>query len=310
MKALVISGGGARGAWGVGVTKALSLDQGNDYQCLLGTSTGSLMGPLVLTKDFDVLEEAYTSVTQEDIFNVNPFNKKGKISFWNFLWRVLRKKNTIGESENLKKLIPKFLTQQTFDALRSQDKDFIATVTSITDNKVGFKSTKEYGYNDMVDWIWASGNQGVFMSILNKEGQIWADGGIKEFLPISQAINLGATHIDVIVHKPQKFLKEGWMPQEGILGMLLRVIDILTADVGEEDIRTSRLQAEVKQNVTLNFYYMTEALMESFPNSLVFDKNVMKKVLQEGYQSVIDGTVDKQSYEVQTNGMMQKTVVA
>src|SRR5580700_8864665 len=72
---LVVSGGGARGAWGVGVLSELIKRQGG-YQAVFGTSTGSLMAPLILLKDMDTLAAAYTQVTQSSIFNKSPFSVK------------------------------------------------------------------------------------------------------------------------------------------------------------------------------------------------------------------------------------------
>jgi predicted acylesterase/phospholipase RssA len=55
-KGLIISGGGAFGAYGVGTLASLN----KDYDIVAGISTGALMGSLVALKKFDVLKEAYT----------------------------------------------------------------------------------------------------------------------------------------------------------------------------------------------------------------------------------------------------------
>ena len=45
MRALVISGGGSKGAFAGGVAQYLMEVRGNQYDLLLGTSTGSLLIP-------------------------------------------------------------------------------------------------------------------------------------------------------------------------------------------------------------------------------------------------------------------------
>lgn len=45
MKALVISGGGSKGAFAGGVAEYLMKDKGKTYDLFLGTSTGSLLVP-------------------------------------------------------------------------------------------------------------------------------------------------------------------------------------------------------------------------------------------------------------------------
>src|ERR1700744_2503174 len=82
---LVCGGGGARGAWGAGYAKYLdstlrSKNAGfKGYNNVYGTSTGSLMAPLILLSDFGKLKTVYTTTNQKRIFNVNPFKLDGKI---------------------------------------------------------------------------------------------------------------------------------------------------------------------------------------------------------------------------------------
>ena len=301
-RAMVVSGGGARGAWGVGVAKALSLAKGHEYKHLVGTSTGSLMGPLVLTRDFDKLEEAYTSVTQKDIFNFNPFNKKGKPSALKVLWRLILNKPTVGESKNLLALIPKFFQQSIYDKIHAEGCEFTATLASLTRNETAFKSTADYGHKDMIDWIWGSANEPVFMSLLKKEGQYWGDGGVKDYLPIAYAIKKGAQQIDIIVHNTPTFTNTNWEPQGSFINTLFRVINILSVDVAEDNIANAKLQVEIEQDIELNLYFMSQDLVDKTANSLIFDKQIMQDILKTGYQSVIDDTIIKRQYHVDTNG--------
>jgi predicted acylesterase/phospholipase RssA len=81
---LVVSGGGARGAWGAGFAKKLS-DSFGVYNVAFGTSTGSLMNPLIVLGEFDRLQKAYTTVTQEKIFDLNPFKESGELRTKNSL---------------------------------------------------------------------------------------------------------------------------------------------------------------------------------------------------------------------------------
>lgn len=301
-RAMVISGGGARGAWGVGVAKALSIDKGNTYKHVVGTSTGSLMGPLVLTRDFDTLETAYTSVNQKDIFNYNPFNKKGKPSLLKVLWRLILHKQTVGESKNLLKLIPKFFKEDQYQQIKDLEGEFTATLASLTQNKTAFKSTADYSYKDMIDWIWGSANEPVFMSLLEKENQFWADGGVKDYLPISYAIQKGATHIDVIVHNTPTFTDTNWQPKGTFINTLFRTINILSVDVAEDNIANAKLQVEIDEDIELTLYFMSQNLVNKTENSLIFNKQIMTEIFKTGYQSVIDGSIIKKQYHVDSNG--------
>ena len=78
MKALVISGGGSKGAFAGGVAQYLIEQEGRNYDMYLGTSTGSLLIPHLAAHDIGKLYDIYTHVNQHSIFNINPFvNKQG-----------------------------------------------------------------------------------------------------------------------------------------------------------------------------------------------------------------------------------------
>ena len=72
-KALVISGGGSKGAFAGGVAQYLMRNQGREYDIFVGTSTGSLLIPQLALNNLEKLHQAYTNVNQRSIFDVNPF---------------------------------------------------------------------------------------------------------------------------------------------------------------------------------------------------------------------------------------------
>jgi predicted patatin/cPLA2 family phospholipase len=208
MKALVISGGGSKGAFGGGVAQYLIEEQGRDYDLLIGTSTGSLLVPFLAVKKLDKLKEAYTTVTQDDIFTINPFKiKKDEmgstkigINYLNVLWNVtFRGKNSFGDASNLRKLIDKFMTERDYNIIRESNKEVLVCTTNLTLAQAEFKSTNEYGWKDYGDWMLASSTVPPFMEYVTKGGYDYADGGILEHAPIQEAINRGATDIDIII---------------------------------------------------------------------------------------------------------------
>src|SRR5258707_828966 len=70
--ALVISGGGSKGAFAVGVLQHLVLDLGIDFDLVAGTSTGSAIAPLVVTDEVPELVRIYSSVSTADILAPRP----------------------------------------------------------------------------------------------------------------------------------------------------------------------------------------------------------------------------------------------
>ena len=75
-RALVISGGGSKGAFAGGVAQYLMKNEGKEYDLFLGTSTGSLMVSHLALGMIDELKELYTNVNQKSIFSNNPFRIK------------------------------------------------------------------------------------------------------------------------------------------------------------------------------------------------------------------------------------------
>lgn len=289
-RAMVISGGGARGGWGVGVARGLS--EHNNYQLVVGTSTGSLMGPLILLRKFDTLAAEYTSITQNEIFNVNPFKKNGDIKPLTFIWRLLTGKKTLGETLNMRTKIKEVFTQQHYDELMSKSFEFAAATTSLTTGKPGYKSTLDYSYDDMVDWIWASANTPIFMSNLYKEGEVWADGGLRVFIPIAHAMMRGAKTIDVLVHDNTNFGSVGWTEQGGFFNLILRVFAIYYIGTGVANIEDLGLENETSKYAhDINFYFMGQEELDLIGNDLVMDAAKMKIIMKKGYQSIVDGSL-------------------
>lgn len=206
MRALVISGGGSKGAYAGGVAAHLLKVQNQKYDIFVGSSTGSLLLTHLAIGEVDKLHHIYTNVTQKSIFNLNPFKIKKKgdreyvsINFMTTILQFLKKKRTFGESKNLKKLIKKKITEEEFLRAKKSGKDVIITVSNLTKNNVEYKSIKELTYEEYCEWIWISCNYIPFMSLAKKDGCEYADGGFGSMVPIREAIRRGATEIDAII---------------------------------------------------------------------------------------------------------------
>lgn len=66
--ALVVSGGGSKGAFAVGVIKYITENRPDiQFDTLCGTSTGALMIPLVALGQMSQLEKLYTTNKTENI---------------------------------------------------------------------------------------------------------------------------------------------------------------------------------------------------------------------------------------------------
>lgn len=285
-RALVISGGGSKGAFAGGVAEYLMKTQGKEYDMFLGTSTGSLMVSHLALGMVDELKELYTNVNQRAIFSNNPFlvkkvhgEKVISIRHLNTFWNLLNGRKTFGESKNLHRLIKKKITRKMYEDIRKSNKEVVVTLSNLTANQVEYKSILECTYEDFCDWIWGSCNYIPFMSLLEKNKQQYADGGFGCLVPIREAIKRGAKEVDAIILETE-VTQINRMHSKNPFSLLFDVFDFMLEHVERHNITIGKLSA--KQNgVKLNLYYTPIVLTT---NSLVFDKNKMKEWWTQGYK--------------------------
>ena len=284
MRALVISGGGSKGAFAGGIAEYLINECRNHYDLFLGTSTGSLLVPLLSIGEISKLKSIYTSVNQKSIFNRNPFIIKKKeeefeikINHFNILLGFLQGSKTFGESKALRRLIFDTITPKRFEEMQQQSKDVIITVSNISLGSVEYKSVKDYEREEFCEWIWASANVIPFMSLFTKNNFDYGDGGLGNVVPIAEAINRGASEVDVIVLKAENLAQK--QPVKNVLDLTTRVFDFLLDQIIHNDITIGELRSKYEQ-VRLNFYHPPEMLTK---NSLIFDSKLMTEWWQMGF---------------------------
>ena len=285
MRALVISGGGSKGAFAGGVAQYLIEENKIDYDLFLGTSTGSLLVSHLALNQVNRIKDVYTHVNQEAIFNSCPFiikKKKGVetigINHKTVLRNILKGKKTFGESLNLKTLIKNTLTEAAFLELKNSSKDVVVTVSNLSLNQVEYKSIKEFDYDEFCEWIWISCNYTPFMSLVTKNGCEYADGGLGSMVPIEEAIKRGATEVDAIILQTE-ITQLNRMPSLNAFSLLTNMFAFMLDRIESQNIRIGKFVA-TNQEAIINFYYTPTVLTT---NSLIFDKEKMTKWWQSGF---------------------------
>ncbi len=285
MKALVISGGGSKGAFAGGVAEYLIEEKNKKYDIFIGTSTGSLMVTHLALGKLRELKAIYTTVSQRKIFSNNPFivrtvhgEKVVSVNHLNTLWNFINGRRTFGESKNLRKFIKKYVTENYFDRVKNSDKDVIVTLSNLTSNEVEYKSIKDFEYTDFCDWIWGSCNYVPFMSLLRKNNCDYADGGFGCLVPIREAILRGATEVDAIILETE-ISQINRLPSKNPFDLMMTVSGFMLDHVERHNVSIGKLEAKHK-NVKLNLYYTPTVLTT---NSLVFNKKLMRKWWTYGF---------------------------
>ena len=287
MKALVISGGGSKGAFAGGVAQYLIENKKHDYDIFIGTSTGSLLVSHLALKNVEKIKNVYTSVTQYAIFNSCPFlikKKKGgietiKISHLNVLKNILIGSKTFGESLNLKALIRESITPAEFNKLKRSGKDIAVTVSNLSLNQVEYKSIKDFDYDEYCEWIWISCNYIPFMSLVKKDGCEYADGGLGSMIPIEEAIKRGAREVDAIILQTE-VTQLNRMPSLNPFSLLTNMFAFMLDRIEAQNIKIGKFVASNHEAI-INFYYTPTVLTT---NSLIFEKEKMLKWWQSGFE--------------------------
>ena len=118
-RALVISGGGSKGAYAIGVLKRLlEAYPGLNFDLYVGTSTGALIAPLAAIDEIDLLASLYTSLHTEDVVLAN---------------RVGDVLNEVGifDVEPLRQLLLTHYDDQRYQQLSTAGKEVFLTTTCL-----------------------------------------------------------------------------------------------------------------------------------------------------------------------------------
>lgn len=285
MRALVVSGGGSKGAFAGGVSQYLMEEKKYEYDIFLGTSTGSLLVPHLAVNKIPKVYDIFTNVNQKTIFSINPFVQRRKdnrdyvtINYFNSVLQFIKRKRTFGESKALRRNIFKNFTKEEYDIIRKTKQDVVVTVSNLSKNRVEYKSIKDFSYEEFCDWIWISCNYIPFMSLATRNGFEYADGGLACVIPIREAILRGATEVDAIVLESEN-LEYNKVLGKNPFSLMINLFSHLLDQVEKSDIAIGKLAAK-QNNVKLNLYYTPIQLTE---NSLIFNKRLMVKWWQQGY---------------------------
>ena len=219
MRALVLSGGGSKGAFTAGVVEyLLTRDKEMHFDFAVGTSTGALAGGPALINDHDYLTKIYTGVKNRNIFRNSFF-----VCVLNLFGII--KGPFQADLEPLQQLVEDYyIINGKLNELIKHKKELVVTAVNVRTNKVEFISSKQVDEGSIqpktfIKAIIASCSQPVFTKpvqiFANEEGSpfksdLFYDGGVKEFLPLEHAALQRATEIWAVSTSPLMNSETGW----------------------------------------------------------------------------------------------------
>lgn len=183
--ALVLGGGGSRGAYEIGVIKALN-EMNAKFDIVTGTSVGALNSCLLSVNGFSNLEKVWKEITFENVIN-HKFTYKNKSL--EIIAKVFFKRGF--SIEPLVELMKKYIVEE--DVRNSKIK--FGLVYTEQFGKYRSKTIDEIPNGSLIDYISTSCSAIPFFRRKIINGKKCYDGYYSDNLPIKLAIEMGAESI-------------------------------------------------------------------------------------------------------------------
>ena len=189
---LVLAGGGTKGAYQVGVWKALQELQIN-VKAIAGASIGALNGALFLQNDLNSTIKMYEQIKIDNIMKVNGVDANKNIfdlsNIFNLAADFTKQKGI--DNTPLREMIRQYIDM---DKLYNSDIDF-GLVTYSVKNKTPLQKFKnEIPKEQMEDYLLASSCFPIFKP-QNLNGEEYFDGGLYDNTPSNMLIEKGYKNI-------------------------------------------------------------------------------------------------------------------
>jgi predicted acylesterase/phospholipase RssA len=293
MRVLITSGGGAKGAFSVGVLNYLKNEKNiTHFDMISGTSTGALIASLASVGMIDELKEVYLNTTNGNI--LEPLN---------LFDTVISGNNFIYNTHPLFEQISQHITNSTFDDIMNSGTTLCLNSVSLQTGRITvfttgnilpsnhYETKKITDRNQLINALLASSNQAVFMNPIRIDGESYVDGGNREVIPtraVCSNLDLNEAHeIYMLSNNPDELVKATDAKLNGVLKVLMRSISMFIQEVRENDLELMakfKLLAAQPKNVKIFYLCPNGELDRDFPTGLRFDRGLMLQWMLEGEQ--------------------------
>lgn len=211
MYGLVLEGGGAKGAYHIGVYKAI-MEIGIEIGGIAGTSVGALNGAMLVQGGYEKAVELWSTMTYSRVIDASDEEiekiKSGRMSREDFKSLAEKIKGVISEKgidiTPLREMLNEVIDEE---MVRNSGKDFGIVTVSISDLKPVELYIEDIPEGKLIDYLIAS----AYFPVFKKEkidGKKFIDGGLYNNLPLNLLSNKGYKDlIAVRTHGPGKLKK-------------------------------------------------------------------------------------------------------
>lgn len=291
MRVLITSGGGAKGAFSVGVLSYLKKEKNiTHFDMISGTSTGALIASLMAVGKIDELKEVYLNTTNANI--LEPLN---------LFDTLLGGDNFIYDTHPLFEQISQNISDATFNDIMNSGTTLCLNSVSLQTGRITIFTTGDIQPSNhyiikkintrgqLINALLASSNQAVFMNPIQIDGESYVDGGNREVIPTRVAcsnLDLNESHeIYMLSNNPHELVTVTDAKIQGVLNVLMRSISMFIQEVRENDLELMakfKLLAAQPRQVKIFYLCPNGELDRDFPTGLRFDRARMLQWMLEG----------------------------
>ncbi len=202
--ALVLEGGGARGAYQAGALKAL-FEAGYKFDGVAGTSVGALNGVMIAQNKFEDSVKIWNEIDFANVLGINNMYGENLINrsfdqdtvkyFYGYVKKLIGGKGL--DTTRIKNLIKDNIDEE---VLRNSGIDFGIMTYSLTEKQPLSIFVEDMPYGQVADYVMASASFPGFKKTV-VEGQEYIDGGIYDNMPINMMMDRGYKDIVAIETK-------------------------------------------------------------------------------------------------------------
>lgn len=227
MRALVLPGGGGRGAYQVGVTKALK-EAGLEFDLAYGTSIGGINASIFAQGDQARLEELWCSIRSRDVFSLPSAHGIGRL--------MLGHKLGLLDTSGLEELLRREINLQKLKASSTKVGWCTTDLCSLQTKLITIDDI--VSTNELIDVLMATSAIPMAFPPRHIHGKgLWIDGGLVRNTPMETAIHLGADEIYMVLLHPEQIN----VCPVNMFEVLVRCLDIVLDASARKEIETAQL---------------------------------------------------------------------
>ena len=205
-RAVVLSGGGTKGAYEIGVWRALR-ELSVEFQIVTGTSIGSINGAMMVMGDFEEAEQIWHNMVMGDLMKEPPQEKGVLRTLFDGLFpppEIRRKKLIDGAVDNapFRDFVKNHIVEE---KVRASAVDYGLVTVRARDRKPFLMTKDRIPEGQLKDYIIASSSVYPVFPMHPIGGEYYIDGMYHDNLPVRLALAMGAEELIVVdLHqKPQ-----------------------------------------------------------------------------------------------------------